>query len=495
MKKQLILLFFCVAFLAADTGAVFEKNEIWAPGSGSALYVGDLTDDELPDVLFLQEELDRNSILLFVSKNGVFDALPDYTIPLPQDAIFWCLGEVNAANQIREVLVVTHEAVVYFDLPTGTRHLITEYQSPFSYLRSHTPVFKNFTIDVENDGRSEILCYFPDELRVFGGGGSTFERLSTIAFPNLINIYSTNQFDANQFRIVISDVFFQDFDGDGHRDLIIACNGLTKVFIYNNGDFGNPAGQKRESNFTTNLEITNVIEEDIELETTKTGYFSNAQTRVEAVDINRDGFCDFVVAKFDSRRFFSGVGQVQVYLSKNGFLSNIPDDILITRNYTGEYVISDLNGDHLEDILVLRESISIWATLKFLAVKKTTAKYSGFLLGPTGRFELAPYSFDFNSAIDLSNLQRQASSSNFHSDFNADGLRDVLCQNSDGTYTIYWGSEKKPFENKTAVNIPIARELRCADLNLDGMSDIVTLSNTRVEAKITILYSKAPPKK
>lgn len=170
---------------------------------------------------------------------------------------------------------------------------------------------------------------------------------------------------------------------------------------------------------------------------------------VEIADLNKDGFLDMVVASTKDSSILVLLG------SAGGKFSSAPGSPFFANRFPNDLVIADFNGDGYPDI----------------AIANTEASFLTVLLGNgKGRFVQAPGSpFSVHSRPHTHGIAT--------GDLDGDGNLDLVTDSwGENKVVALFGDGKAGFGNETSYNVgkrPYQR-IRVADINHDGLPDIVT---------------------
>jgi hypothetical protein len=318
----------------------------------------------------------------------------------------------------------------------GFNDLLIGHHTAWGSTNPTISIMKNMSFGTfEITDTSKVFCGYQDNIFAVDVNNDGWPEVVTLAAYNYsggtleryIRIYSNNQgtfndsiyndYDLNT-RKTIDNINFGDIDGDGFVDLVYSSNsGLFWGVLYNDG---NGIFYAPEVHHVTN-------------------YYP---TGIAIGDLNNDGRDDIVICGQIIDVYFSyPSGFQRLQLSANGF--------------AGYVAISDFNQDGYKDIL---GNAGFGSTV--LVVYKNNGN-STFQRMPDFIFQPPCQQF-------------------FVTDFNNDGLPDVIFQKSDLTGYILWYNQGDfQLANSQVISVlwygEPSRNFYCADLDNNGFNDIITV--------------------
>lgn len=218
-------------------------------------------------------------------------------------------------------------------------------------------------------------------------------------------------------------------------------------------------------------------------------------------DINKDGCADIIFS--DDRE-----GTVYVYLNQfnttKAFFAKTPTQIIRTNNWIIEHNLIDLNGDSLEDlVLVQMNKLGVmgglqailaktleWEIVVYLARSAKDASADVYPKSPDYvRSIKLPFSFSHSGSLSSGRFLPKIQTPYIWSlagDFNGDKMRDLLISGTESQIEMYAGSGSQIFDKavSASLNLPsITQGYKLmgmpygapviADINNDGRSDII----------------------
>ena len=230
-----------------------------------------------------------------------------------------------------------------------------------------------------------------------------------------------------------------DIDGDSRPDIVFANSAESVSFIYWNGPQGFSAYRRSQ-------------------------VLAPSARDCAITDLNRDGHADLILANYAADGFFDTVSYLY-WGGPEGFRDDRRTE-LPTSGASG-IVTADLNGDDLEDIVLVNkiEGVSYPGG--------TTA--STAIPGPTTSWI---YWGDGDGRFSDERRQgfpsRRGTDAYINADFDADGHVDLFFANGYGDATIFWGAPGGlAAENRTIFPDSETNSGRVADFNRDGYLDVV----------------------
>jgi hypothetical protein len=322
-------------------------------------------------------------------------------------------------------------------------------------------------VDVNGDGRNDVIigsqdAGFASPIVLFNNGGNAFTR-STSAIPP--------QYKGTSGAAVVIER--GDFDNDGRVDLLVAAVDVTPASFYQSAQLHLYKGN---GNGTFTDASANIASGTFPF-AVSCGAFNRTDfwpSNLRVVDIDGDGFLDFVVASSGNgcggiiyRNDGTGkFAPASIALSSGGPATSVPT-LVWAGNYATEVVVGDLNNDNKPDLF----APSFNSTAHAAFINTSTPGTIAFTVVTTPTKVATPTGVDnFATAVLL--------------DINGDGFLDVVgsmgLSGSTATVPVYAlaGNGTGAFTQNNALLSPQPavvhpRQLLAADLSGDGRLDLL----------------------
>lgn len=499
----------------AGTGLmqVDGSSQLIASDTPVAMVVGQFNADAIPDLAVLNSDANRVDILLGDGHGGMFNPATTTALLTGLDPGAIVTGDFNGDGRQDLAVLNRRSDDLSIFLGDGKGGFIDRATTNGDGLQVHVSAGNSPTglavADINGDGKLDLIVgnVQGDVLTVLGNGDGTFRPYQRIDRHVGLAITDVNSEQgpgialANQSldQITYQDgearstfvqgrqdgvvapqtVKFADLNGDGTDDLIIANSGSNTILVYlglGNDQFG-PAHRS---------------------------FVGTQPTGVTVSDLNGDGIPDLVVANENSNdvSVLFGQGQGAAWTFTPGPRLNAGAGPLMT-------VVRDINGDGVPDILVANSVSNDVFLLPGLG--------QGFFDDTNPRIfqtgndpaQLFVGNFDGQAGLDLVTLNTGSNDLTFFSgfgsgrtlkmagadsvvavadDFNHDGVGDLIVANSDGLFTLFFGSANGP---QAASTLSLPSLVNIADMVIGSMkSDAVNLYATvnGVEAAFLVTF-------
>jgi RHS repeat-associated protein len=317
--------------------------------------------------------------------------------------------------------------------------------------------------DMNADGLPDLLVAEPGDHRVYQNQGLSADRQSQswsdpMALP-----------ESPSYALGSNGVSLADIDADGKTDFVAQLANFDYLVFKNQGDFS--WSDPDTFSDSTGLPL------DFESPT------------VRLVDINNDKYIDVMLTEDGNGDFYDyyindqGTGYRQV-MTKEGLGD------AMTFDQRPEMILSDMNGDRLQDIVLLGDDyLRYWPGMgNGEWDRRKLGNWRENEVGTGVRMFNPPSSFDSNLAI-LEFAYDQLKPL----DVNGDGLTDFVFQPEFASYLFYWLNLdgltwSEPFR---VDNVPVATQLTTlltADMNGNGTTDLLWNYSEEAEFDVSLTW-------
>jgi hypothetical protein len=272
-----------------------------------------------------------------------------------------------------------------------------------------------------------------------------------------------------------------DDNGDGRADLFA----LTRwdIWVFHTGESGVPSTPSRRISLQPFDE-----KEEMRHEITDVTYF--------ATDLNGDGLADLILHR-NSGGIMAGRAVTDIYLNRGEGASGVgrPDTRLEVKGFSGVEPL-DLDGDGRNEIIETSGKMGILQVVRILLTRK--ASFTSRILNADpnapGGF-VSSFEQDMAIRINFGEGGIEGLLPSVEGDWNGDGRKDLLYTDGSQRVSIRLGEpgELGPrFGDVVASqNVPLATgRTRIADLNGDGLDDLVAYNPRDVEGRIFVFYNR-----
>lgn len=506
IMKRLWLFSAGVFFIAStlypqEPALKFHQQNIGISGEVDNLILRDLNNDKLQELIFQQ----GHNLLIYkllpaisstdFSRNAVYQ--------LPEDA---CIYDIVEAKSNANMVYINSKGISVAGIyspaggagPVGygahqaapTIHFPC--QTIFRNERFPAPLQKRILFNLDNDNRMVVVPYnnkfrmvcYDDIL------SKVITQAEEVPVDMASRIYnSASIFEPLTTEVTFPVFAFADMNNDKSNDFIT---------LRQNNIYGFTCDKENKSVFSFKP-VGNLltIPEGAASQEIDFGYTLSPIVS----DINKDGCTDIIFS--DDRE-----GTVYIYLNQfnatKTFFAKTPTQIIRTNNWIIEHNLIDLNGDSLDDlVLVQMNKLGVMGGLQAILAKTLEWEIVVYLARPAKdisteiypkspdyvRSIKLPFSFSYSSSLSLGRSLPKIQSPYIWSlagDFNGDKMRDLLISGTESQIEIYSGIGQQIFDkiaaaspNLSSVNqgyklmgMPYGAPI-IADINNDGRSDII----------------------
>jgi len=269
-----------------------------------------------------------------------------------------------------------------------------------------------------------------------------------------------------------------DDNGDGRSDLFALSR--WAVWIYHMGPDGLPGEPSRRLEF-----VPFDVEAERRHEATVNNYFAR--------DIDGNGRADVILSTIEGG-LMDGRSNTRIYLNRGdgAAIDGTPDAIRETEGGFSGFNFVDLDGDGREEIIETTMEFGLMQMVRVLVTRKAKTSFRVLVLDPEamdGMRTIFKDEFSFRLNFEDANISGLIPSLG---DWNGDGIRDLYVARSDDEIGFRLGS-KTPGEPvfgriKGHQEVPLeSGESRIADLNGDGLDEIVAFTDTGSDQPLIVL--------
>ncbi len=273
-----------------------------------------------------------------------------------------------------------------------------------------------------------------------------------------------------------------DDDGDGRRDLFALSRWRILVFR------GDEDGLATTPTRTLTLEPFSAKQEQ-RFEATDVTYF--------ATDIDGDGRTDFILHRV-SGGLMEGTSVTDIHLNKGGGAQVVgrPDAQLVTEKGFAGVEPMDLDGDGVRELVKTSVEFGIMQLVRLLLTRNAQVKVEVFRADPEapGRF-IRAWSQDISFRLNFGEGRVDGLLPSVEADWNGDGRRDLIYPDGEGRMAIKLGIPDEegfafgPRAGRQSIPL-VAGRTRVADLNGDGLDDLIAYDERSNEGRVFALYNR-----
>ena len=426
--------------------------------TGKLLYLN----EQNGDVDLLIQDDNRFSYYPGITKGGLVDKAE--IIEIPKNAQFF--NQAKLAKQTNEVIVyLTSDAVMSYNIQDKTFSKLITIDTLYKYQRVFEVSFGEFVQDFNQDGLSDFITYSLDTTHVYLQNlDGSFTHQSLAISPRIEKSGSGISFTPQNF-------YHADFNHDDKKDIAFQVDDQMLVFV-----------QKEDKTFA---DKTMVITLNASLENKNSAIKKqqgekSPNVNLETIeDINGDGLVDIVTKESVREGIMS---RTNVLMVRYGFLEN---DVINYKKepdgkatFDGEGMIKfkDVDGDGLKDYYTLSVEMGIGTMMSVMsgAIDMDLRFYK---LGEDGKYIKKP-AYENEVEMPIGSSSDGVALTDV-SDFNGDGINDLILKTDDDEFTIYSGAKGKRLFGKRGadyeISLPKSVRTEIKDFNNDGKADILFL--------------------
>ncbi|TWX56255.1 FG-GAP repeat domain-containing protein [Colwellia hornerae] len=426
--------------------------------TGQLLYLN----EKNGDVDLLIHDDNRFSYYPHIAQGGLVDKAQ--IIEIPENAQFF--NQAKLAKQASEVIVyLTADAVMSYNIEDKTINKLIDVETLYKYQGIFEVNFGDFVQDFNQDGLSDFITYSLDTTHLYlQNAAGEFSHQSLAISPRIEKSGRGLSFTPQRF-------YHADFNNDDKKDIAFQIDDQLMVFAQT------PTQLFDNSPVVINL---NAHLENKNSAIKKQQGEKSAAVNLETIeDINGDGFVDIVTKESVREGMMSRINHLMIRYGfiENGVMSyNKQADGKATFDGEGMIKFKDVDGDGLKDYYTLSVEMGIGTMMSAMsgAIDMDLRFYK---LGKNGEYVKKPvYENEVEIAISSGSDGEALTDV---SDFNGDGINDLILKTDDKEFTIYSGAKgKRLFAKRGAdyeIELPKSVRTEIKDFNNDGKADILFL--------------------
>lgn len=461
----------------------FEIVELPVKGRTVAAALAELDGDGRADLLAVNfrgvpPDERREIHVRYQRADGGFGLAADVVLPLPPDAAAYDIAPLGGEAATSELLLLRRDRLTRLSL------------------RDRTPTWR----DIDTGGPTVAIA--PDErgldqmvlvrdgiargphLTIPGLGqlllalpsGALVARLEVGARANyFIPPRPGPLIGENEFEIYLDQprIEFGDVDGDGLLDVVATQRHAIAVFRQRAGG-----------------ELPPVADRVVPLRRLSSADHvrGSGSVRTTVADLDGDGRSDLLLAHA-SEGLLDARSETTVHLNRGGEWNLAePDQRFVTEGGFATEELVDLDGDGALELVSVRVPLGLLELAESLITRSMDAHVAIRRRADGGPFADEP-SFErkFSIPFSFETFRPRGFIGNLASDWNGDGLRDLLLSGNGEAIEVHLGAEKKPFAKRAARQaFDTNGRLRAGDLDGDGLPDFVLFDPRRPDVPIRV---------
>ena len=491
-----------------DVSIKFSQQSIEIQGEADSVILRDLNNDKLQELIFQQG---RNLVIYSLSNTGFAKSS---VYKLPDDACIYDITETGSGNNI---IYINSQGVNLSGIASPTAQAFrypcrTIFRDEIFPVPLHKRIIFDLTerdraVFVPGNGEFRIVPYD----NILSGVITRTEVLSVTVTSQVYN--SSSIFEPLAIDMSLPVFALADLNNDKHNDFVtLAHNNICGFTCEKQSRDG-----KESFAFKPTGNLLS-IPEDAANQEIDFGYTLSPIIS----DINNDGCTDILFS--DDRE-----GTVYIYLNQFNaakmFFAATPSQIIRTNSWIVEHDLIDLNGDSLDDLVLIQmNKLGVMGGLQAILAKTLEWEVVVYLARPGKnasseiypkspdyvRSIKLPFSFSYSSSLSFGRSLPKIQSPYIWSltgDFNGDKIRDLLLSTTESQMGIYPGGQQQIFNKDIAATLNLLSANQgyklmgmpygapiISDINNDGKSDIIIPltrqdSSGRISCSYDILLS------
>jgi len=462
----------------------FEILELPVKGRTVAAAIAELDGDGRADLLAVNfrgvpPDERREIHVRYQRADGGFGLAADAVLPLPPDAAAWDLaGLGDDADARDELLLLRRDRVTRLSLhgrrpswrdvdaggPTLAIAPDERGLDPLALVRTGIARGPHLLIP----GLGEVVVVLPS--------GAIVARLETGARANYFipprpgPLIGENEVEVylDQPRIELGDV-----DGDGLLDVVTSQRHEIRVFRQRAGGALAPVADRVVP--LRRLSAADHVR-------------GSGSVRSALADLDGDGRVDLLITHA-AEGLLDARSETRVHLNRDGAWNLAePDQRFTTAGGFATEELVDLDGDGALELVSVRVPLGLLELAEMLVTRSVDAHVAIRQRTPGGPSADAPsYRRKFSVPFSFETFRPRGFIGNVATDWNGDGLRDLLLSGDGEALEVYLGAEERPFAKRAGrQGLDTDGRLRAGDLDGDGLADFVLFDPRRADAPIRV---------
>jgi len=471
--------------LAADQD-LFEIYSLEIEGKIYGYLSGEFDDDDLTDIAVIYSPTDdfntRYIALYIQDKTTGFNRRADYLIELPSMAAQVNAIDINDDGRT-EILFIDSDGVRYFSFKpqsgfSGPTRLI-RHETVFSFPLFYGIITNPFIFELNNSPGWEIILPAPRGYAIFEKGeDGSYRILNQLSVSITCRNHGKNMGDfavrkTADMTVSFASIHVLDGSRDGLADIYFLWERKLCCFF-----------QDSTGNFSQAPDISLTF-----FPSYSHGYF-----RSQLIDYNNDQIPDIAVSCT-----FGGISNSETKIrfhvaDANGRVSAAYSKELSLSDTHCNMLVNDYDGDNIPELVIPAIELGSMAATKILLMKKADLN---ILIYPfkSGMPTMEPdkrRNYEFRCNLDDERPTGEVAI-DWSADYNGDRYNDLVFSSGKGELKFYWGEQKEYLSKKADLEIPLDHplEIHPIRLNQGRLSDIIVKHNLdgRID-RLTVLKNK-----